>query len=136
MRTGIFSLFIVALLVIAPAAYGDNSSLDNGISSAVKDYKKGGVDALLDASSACYPANYRDTDNSSKVDFCVAYDLAANQILQKAHRPIPAYLQPVAMLVRVSDAAEKAGFFHDPRGLDDYIDSRSNYVIARVPAKP
>ncbi|MFM0608673.1 hypothetical protein PQR05_29505 [Paraburkholderia sediminicola] len=135
MKTKALIAAVATLALFAPTAHADQKNIDIAIGDAVRTYKDGGTDALLDASHTCYPATNRYANNGDKVDYCVAYDIAANKILQNVGAPIPEYFKGITMLMRQTGAAEHAHLFVGPDGLLKYMDARINYVQPKVPKR-
>jgi hypothetical protein len=134
LRVTAVAIVVIAGFVTGPA-HASKATLDRAINDAVRDYKTGGVEGLVEASSVCYPARKRFADNGEQVDYCVAYDIAANKILQVKGIELPEYFTGMPMLVRQTGEAEAAGLFVGPDGLAEYMQSRLSYVQKRVAGK-
>ncbi|MFM0300382.1 hypothetical protein PQQ99_09710 [Paraburkholderia sediminicola] len=126
---------VAVLALFAPAAHADQAGLDRAVRDAVKTYRGGGASALMEVSQVCYPANNKFVDNGEKVDYCVGFDMASLFILTHTKTPKPQYFDPLISLSRMTGAAEHAGLFVGPSGLDQYVGSRMNFVESRVPSK-
>jgi len=126
---------VAALALFAPDVHADQAGLERAVRDAVKTYRGGGVNALREASEVCYSADSKFVDNGDLVDSCVAFDMAALVILTQTKTPKPQYFDPLISLHRMTGAAEHAGLFVGPDGLDRYVGSRMNFVESRVPSK-
>jgi hypothetical protein len=130
--TVVVAAAVLVGVIVAGPAFAGRAALDQAIEDAVKDYRNGGAQKLEESSRVCYPARKKFVDNGAQVDYCVAYDIAANKILQVEGEHLPDYFEGLPMSVRQTGEAEAAGLFVGPDGLVSYMRSRIEYVQPRV----